>query len=294
MAEQQWDVEYTDEFEEWFDGLPEVQQDAVFAVVEELRSEGPAMGRPHCDTIEHSRYKNMKELRVQQDGALRILFIFDPRRTAVLLLGGDKTGLWNEWYPEAIKQAEDIYEQYLAELRKEGLLPPDTPRGAPRRKSKRTRRRDSRRYGMSHHKWEKIQAQIERDPERMARVEQMRQEIHADQQAYAKALAEVRQARALTQKELARKMRLPQSHISRLERRGDLLLSTFDRYMHALGAELEITAVFHDPAGDRRIMLSMHDLLKTPPPPLPEAAREEPETGAPGRRRTRKPTDATA
>lgn len=139
MAEQQWDVEYTDEFEEWFDGLPEVQQDAVFAVVEELRSEGPAMGRPHCDTIEHSRYKNMKELRVQQDGALRILFIFDPRRTAVLLLGGDKTGLWNEWYPEAIKQAEDIYEQYLAELRKEGLLPPDTPRGAPRRKSKRTR-----------------------------------------------------------------------------------------------------------------------------------------------------------
>lgn len=147
---------------------------------------------------------------------------------------------------------------------------------------------------MSHHKWEKIQAQIERDPERMARVEQMRQEIHADQQAYAKALAEVRQARALTQKELARKMRLPQSHISRLERRGDLLLSTFDRYMHALGAELEITAVFHDPAGDRRIMLSMHDLLKTPPPPLPEAAREEPETGAPGRRRTRKPTDATA
>jgi hypothetical protein len=131
MAEQEWEVECTDEFVRWFEGLIEAQQDAVVAVVEELRSEGPAMGRPHCDTIEHSRYKNMKELRVHQDGALRILFMFDPRRTAVLLLGGDKTGRWNEWYPEAIKQAEEIYEQYLAELREEGLLPPDTPRGPP-------------------------------------------------------------------------------------------------------------------------------------------------------------------
>lgn len=147
---------------------------------------------------------------------------------------------------------------------------------------------------MSRHKWETIQAQIERDPERVARVERMRQEIRADQQAYAKALAEIRRARALTQKELAKTMGLPQSHISRLERRGDLLLSTFYRYMHALGADLEIAAVFHDPTGDRRLMLSVHDLLKTPPPPLPAEAKKAPETGAPRRHRTRKPSDATA
>lgn len=139
MAQQQWDVEYTDEFAEWFDGLFDAQQDAVVAVVEELRSEGPAMGRPHCDTIEHSRYKHMKELRVHQDGALRILFMFDPRRTAILLLGGDKSGQWNEWYPGAIKHAEDIYERYLAELREEGVLPPDAPSGSPRKGPKRKR-----------------------------------------------------------------------------------------------------------------------------------------------------------
>ncbi len=147
---------------------------------------------------------------------------------------------------------------------------------------------------MGRHKWETIQGRIERDPERGARVERMRQGIRADQRAYARALAEIRRARALTQKELAETMGLPQSHISRLERRGDLLLSTFDRYMHALGADLEIAAVFHDPTGDRRTMLSVRDLLKTLPPPLPEEARKAPETGAPRRRRTRRPSDATA
>lgn len=51
-----------------------------------------------------------------------MLFAFDPRRTAILLLGGDKTGRWEEWYEEAIPQAEALYAEYLEELRKEGLL----------------------------------------------------------------------------------------------------------------------------------------------------------------------------
>jgi len=66
----------------------------------------------------------MKELRCSKDGALRALFIFDPLRRAVLLLGGDKSegSKWYRWYAEAIPQADVLYEQHLAQLREEGRL----------------------------------------------------------------------------------------------------------------------------------------------------------------------------
>lgn len=57
----------------------------------------------------------MKELRVSKGGAIRVLFAFDPKRQAVLLLGGDKTGRWNAWYAEAIPLADDLFDEYLAE-----------------------------------------------------------------------------------------------------------------------------------------------------------------------------------
>jgi hypothetical protein len=110
-----WDVVYTDEFGDWFRELQEEQQDAVIARVELLEAEGPALGRPTVDTIEGSRHPNMKELRVSKGGAIRILFAFDPRRQAVLLLGGDKSGRWNAWYVEAIPQADDLFDEYLDE-----------------------------------------------------------------------------------------------------------------------------------------------------------------------------------
>jgi hypothetical protein len=53
---------------------------------------------------------------------IRVLFIFDPRRTALLLLGGAKAGAWKEWYEHAVPAADELYEVYLEELRKEGLL----------------------------------------------------------------------------------------------------------------------------------------------------------------------------
>ncbi len=65
----------------------------------------------------------MKELRASKDGALRILFIFDPIRRAVLLVGGDKTGQWEQWYHEAIPAANELYDAYLEHIRKEGLIP---------------------------------------------------------------------------------------------------------------------------------------------------------------------------
>ena len=64
----------------------------------------------------------MKELRASKGGALRVLFMFDPRRSVILLLGGDKTGDWNTWYDLAIPAADDLYDIHLAALRDEGVI----------------------------------------------------------------------------------------------------------------------------------------------------------------------------
>jgi hypothetical protein len=110
-----WEVLCTDEFGAWFEALDEAQQDAVIARVDLLETEGPSLGRPTVDTIIGARHPNMKELRVSKGGAIRILFAFDPRRQAVLLIGGDKTGRWRGWYERAIPLADDLFDQYLDE-----------------------------------------------------------------------------------------------------------------------------------------------------------------------------------
>lgn len=117
-----WNVEYTDQFEDWWRDLSEQQQEAIVDRVGLLEVHGPALGRPLVDTIRRSRHSNMKELRASKDGALRILFTFDPRRHAILLLGGDKTGLWNAWYEDSVPRADDLYDDHLDELRDEDLL----------------------------------------------------------------------------------------------------------------------------------------------------------------------------
>ena len=116
-----WDVEFTDEFEDWWDGLDHDQQAALVARVELLAERGPDLGRPAVDRIAGSRHHNMKELRTSEGGALRALFAFDPRRQAILLLGGDKSGEWSAWYEWAIPKADQLYDEYLDELREEGL-----------------------------------------------------------------------------------------------------------------------------------------------------------------------------
>jgi hypothetical protein len=93
----------------------------VDIAVERLIEDGPGLARPWVDTLAGARQHNMKELR-PRGGSLRILFVFDPRRTAILLLGGDKRDRWEAWYEEALPVAERLYDVYLAELRKEGLL----------------------------------------------------------------------------------------------------------------------------------------------------------------------------
>ena len=117
-----WEVEYTDEFGAWWETLTEPERDRVAAAVRRLSERGPTLGRPYVDTIRTSRHANVKDLR-PRGGNIRILFAFDPRRVAILLLGGDKTGRWQEWYEWAIPEADRLYDIYLDELRQEGLLP---------------------------------------------------------------------------------------------------------------------------------------------------------------------------
>jgi hypothetical protein len=89
---------------------------SIATCVELLESNGPGLGRPYVDTLNGSAYPNMKELRVQHQGRpYRILFAFDPRRNAYLILGGDKTGD-KDWYVDAIRRADAIYAQHLKEI----------------------------------------------------------------------------------------------------------------------------------------------------------------------------------
>jgi hypothetical protein len=111
-----WDVEYTDQFGVWWESLDGDQQERVAAAVELLAEIGPGLGRPLVDTLVGARHANLKELR-PRGGHLRVLFAFDPRRVAVLLLGGDKSGRWSEWYRQAIPAAESLYDEHLVELR---------------------------------------------------------------------------------------------------------------------------------------------------------------------------------
>lgn len=116
-----WEVEGTDEFVEWYRGLPNGLADAVDAAVELLMQLGPALGRPHADTLKGSRHANLKELRIGYRGdAYRVLFAFNPLRTAILLLAGRKSD--RKWYKRAIAMAEKLYERHLEELKREGLL----------------------------------------------------------------------------------------------------------------------------------------------------------------------------
>jgi hypothetical protein len=111
-----WGVEFTDEFEIWWDSLNQAEQEDVRASVNLLRERGPSLGRPHVDLVATSRYPNMKELRTQHAGRpYRTLFAFDPRRVAILLIGGDKTGN-HRWYEEFVPLADKIYGQHLKEI----------------------------------------------------------------------------------------------------------------------------------------------------------------------------------
>ena len=115
-------VEYTDEFGTWFQALTQAEQDDVAAYVSLLETHDVKLGFPHSSGINGSRHSHMRELRVQSGGRpTRVFYAFDPRRQAILLIGGDKTGndRFNEIY---VPIADQLYDVYIAELKKEGLI----------------------------------------------------------------------------------------------------------------------------------------------------------------------------
>jgi len=112
-----WSIEYTDEFEAWWNSLSEDEQVAIDAKVRLLEEHGPTLPRPHADVITSSRHANMKELRAKaEERHLRVLYAFDPRRAALLLIGGDKTGDL-KWYEKFVPIADDLFDRHLKSLR---------------------------------------------------------------------------------------------------------------------------------------------------------------------------------
>jgi hypothetical protein len=112
-----WAVEASPQFEAWFAALTAAEQGSVRYSIRLLQHAGPTLARPHADRVKASRHANMKELRVQHAGRpYRLLFAFDPRRTAIVLLGGDKTGD-GRWYARMVPLADDLYDAHLAALK---------------------------------------------------------------------------------------------------------------------------------------------------------------------------------
>jgi hypothetical protein len=117
-----WEVENTDEFVRWFVDLSRADQDAIDFTVDLLITQAPNLRFPHSSGVNNSRHAHMRELRIQSEGKpLRIFYAFDPRRSAILLIGGDKTGD-NRFYARMTPIADKLYEDYLKELKQEGLL----------------------------------------------------------------------------------------------------------------------------------------------------------------------------
>lgn len=112
-----WDVFFSESAERWVLALDDADYEAMMAAIELLEERGPSLGRPAVDRIAGSRHHNMKELR-SFGGHLRALFAFDPKRRAIVLLGGDKTNDWSGWYDRNVPVADDLFDEYL---RQEGL-----------------------------------------------------------------------------------------------------------------------------------------------------------------------------
>ncbi|MBV9385210.1 MAG: type II toxin-antitoxin system RelE/ParE family toxin [Chroococcidiopsidaceae cyanobacterium CP_BM_ER_R8_30] len=118
MESMNWVVEFHEDFEPEFDALPQEVQDELLARASLLETIGPQLGRPNVDTLNGSQHANMKELRFKAaDGVWRIAFAFDPRRNAVLLVAGDKSGSSeSHFYEQLIKKADTRFNKHLARL----------------------------------------------------------------------------------------------------------------------------------------------------------------------------------
>ena len=216
-----YEVEATDEWLAWFEALTAKEQEELAARIGLLEAKGPHLPFPYSSGVSQSGHTHMRELRAQIDGRpFRTLCAFDPRRVAILLIAGDKTG--DDWW----------YEVYVSSGRR------------PVRRTSRGSRDGG--FDLMATKFQKIRERMA--PDRRARIRKRTEELLGELP-----LQELRQARALSQEELAEVLGLNQATISKLERRADMYLSSLRRFIEAMGGELEITANF--PEGRVRIQL---------------------------------------
>jgi hypothetical protein len=110
-----WEINATGQVERWLLDLDQGAFEQIALAIDALEVQGPTLGRPLVDRIKGSRHRNMKELR-SVGGHIRIMFAFDPARQAILLIGGDKTGRWKDWYSENIPIADDFYDEHLENI----------------------------------------------------------------------------------------------------------------------------------------------------------------------------------
>ncbi len=235
-----WEIDATDVYDAWFDGQGDDVQDAILAHLKALATEGPRLGRPYCDTLQGSRVKNLKELRVQVGGdPFRVLFAFDSERCAVLLLGGNKRGD-KRWYDTHISPRPRCCST-PGKSSAAASVPP-----APHRINARDDRdhlnltdttepyRLPRSLAMP--KMSYLDRKLTRLPaDRRAKVDEM-----AEQIVEANRLARLREDMGLTQHDMADRLSVKQAAVSQIERRGDIRLSTLRRYVLALGGRLEV------------------------------------------------------
>jgi hypothetical protein len=114
-----WEIEFTDEFGSWWESLNEDEQDSIDRSVGLLSARGPSLPFPHSSDVKDSKHGKMRELRVQHQGEpYRIFYAFDPQRSAILLVGGNKTGD-DRFYERMVPLADRIYDEHLRELEDE-------------------------------------------------------------------------------------------------------------------------------------------------------------------------------
>jgi hypothetical protein len=115
-----WEVQFYDAFDEEFEELTEVVQDELLAHARLLEEFGPKLGRPKVDTLKGSKHANMKELRFYAaDGVWRVAFAFDPKRKAILLVSGNKSGgSEKRFYKQLIRKADERFDDHLLCLKK--------------------------------------------------------------------------------------------------------------------------------------------------------------------------------
>lgn len=217
----------------WLNGLDRETYELVFAAIEVLEEEGPALGCPLVDTVRGSRHKNMKELRPGSQGRseVRILFAFDPARQAIMLAAGNKAGRWTQWYDEKIKAADEMFAEHLAQF--EDTKPK-------RRKRKKAQERVSGTMAMTLRDMDAVRP-VNREAVDRHKA-RMRDEVRAFR------LRELRAAQSLTQVQVAALAHIRQSRVSSIENGdiGSAQVNTLRKYVSALGGELDITVRLGD------------------------------------------------